>query len=82
MTRKDAHEFAQHVDDNDRITEEECNRELNRLLWSLAPTSLKSKVLQTLLSRAEAFRRADAPGHEVWYPHHLQVAAFAARVCP
>jgi hypothetical protein len=29
---------------------------------------------------AEVFRHTNQPGHEIWYPHHLQVAAEAAEV--
>ena len=76
MTPEQATEYAKHVD------QQESERDLERvvlcaLLAESSPT-LRKRVMRKLLKKADAFQRADMPGHEVWYPHHVQVAACAA----
>ena len=50
---------------------------LTALEATASPATLK-KTLKALCEKAEAFRRASAPGHATWYEHHLRAAAFAA----
>ena len=55
---------------------------LETVLYVLERTTTpaqRRKALQSLCDRAESFRRADTPGHESWYHHHLRIAATAAR---
>jgi hypothetical protein len=50
--------------------------EVLRAIARNASPALLDRTRRQLLDRAEAFRRADAPGHQTWYHSHLRAAAY------
>lgn len=83
MTPQEAINFAEHIDREadpyHRPFTVEGEIEALRQLAQLAPDKLKRRAAQTLVEKAEYFRRADQPGHATWYAQHLHAAAFSAK---
>ena len=79
MTPNEAIKFAKSLPEStthpDRTAPGEI--EVLRAIAREASPAAVSRVQRQMLERAEAFRRADAPGHQVWYASHLRAAAFA-----
>lgn len=78
LTAKDVLQFAEHA--YPRETDDATLLCVLRAVAGEASATAKRRALQQLIRTAETFRPADHPGHEVWYPHHIQVAARAVRI--
>mgnify|MGYP001587521218 CR=1 FL=1 len=85
MNAAESVEFAKHVDPKDAMPDKIAE---NHVLWAVfhaCPGKVKESVLKKFLDSVDAFRNPDnCPGgsvsHELWYPHHLQIAARAAQL--
>lgn len=52
-------------------------RDVLHMLANVATKHQKQTVINGLLFHCEHFRHASQPGHQVWYPHYLRMAAWA-----
>jgi len=79
MTTHDALSFAETLPSPTPLDALDTCRALLYALEATTTPRQRTHALTILLANAEHFRSSDTPGHQVWYQHHLRVAAEAAR---
>lgn len=83
MTPREAVRFAAALDESQDVDlagerHEDAQRRVFAAIVAEAPRHLLAKLLNQRLRFAEAFRSANAPGHDTWYAYHLREAAVLA----
>lgn len=80
MTNEQLQSFAANVAPENKMSEDRAELAVLWAVFHKASDKVKAEVLKELKLDAQSFQRASQPGHELWYPHYLQVAAKAARM--
>lgn len=77
MTPQESVHFAAALPQPNHYEVADTLRDILHALENAATPKVLRAARRELLANAEAFRRTSAPGHELWYPHHLRTAATA-----
>jgi len=78
VTPDESIQFAQALPEQNVYDRLQMLQEVLYTLEYAATPRILRQARKHLLDNAEAFRRADTPGHATWYERQLRAAAFAS----